>query len=1161
MRFISSIFRFQAKYLFVLLLFAVALATQQWSNIIKVLGVGQSAPQFFVSADKEGQQRGGLIALSSADEPAVELTSWQTEGVAEVTLYPINREQLLTYLLHTDDSSQVSRGFDTSSLEKVATLEHTVSRYSENPNKLVLPLTSTGMWYMQIRIGDVLDDVVIVRSRIGGVAKEHDQGLLVWGQHFETKRHLEEGTVTLYSLMNTVQVVGSGSLGSDGIATLPLPVKTDIAVLSTGDDFAVIPVNLEHLNVGYSYNRFVSSERKHSYFVFVDRPLYKPGDTLYYKAMIRDDNDARYSVAQGSALVQIYKSGNELETIYERTVPLSSLGSFDGVFNLPDTASPGQYTLKIRHASDTEDSWIWESMAQFQVDYFRKPEYSLEVGATNQTVVQGEGGEFILTGEYFSGQSLAGEDVSYTAYASSIYEYEYAQTWLEESIDTQYNYGLWSGDRVATGTVTLDSYGKAQVPLKELNIPASGSLRVITLEASYMDDSGNPVLARKNIILYPGNLSIYRAQGPYSGKVNQKYTLPIFLTARNSDSVARKPITATVTRRYWESQMVSGQKYPVYTYKDESLPEIQSQTDDQGKADLQVIPQKEGSYTVSVSVHDSERNVITKSFNFWINEYGSPWIMGQGEDQLTLSLDRATYDPGDEATVEIYSAIPDRDILVTVQRARVHRYVLVSLTGNFATIKLPIVDSDIPNVIVRANSFSTGAMQSATAPLTVARDSKRVAVTITSDKKVYGPGETVTLDIQTKDTTGDGVAAEVAVWSVDKALFELVDDTRKNIFEVFWAQRSDTTQESHSLKGINVQTAEKGGGCFVAGTAVTMADGSKRPIELVKVGESVLTRTSEQDAKLVSARVVGTHSVQESGYLILNGELQLTANHLIWVNDRWMEAGSVQVGDVLLDSDGKEVVVETVEWQQKAVTVYNLSVESQETFFAENIWVHNQKGSARTVFKDTAYWNPTVRTGIDGTARVQFKLPDNLTTWVIAGVAANERTQVGQTLSEIKVSKSLVVRPILPNIIRVGDELHASALINNFTGVEQKLDVDLTFSAGEVEQATHSAVTVIPNKPLQLAWKLKADREQSEAQITIAARGGSQDASDTVTTTMPVISYGFFEKSAGVGNGPATFPLSIPEDADPKHSNVRVALPPTMLGTLPTAMKYLIQYP
>jgi uncharacterized protein YfaS (alpha-2-macroglobulin family) len=35
----------------------------------------------------------------------------------------------------------------------------------------------------------------------------------------------------------------------------------------------------------------------------------------------------------------------------------------------------------------------------------------------------------------------------------------------------------------------------------------------------------------------------------------------------------------------------------------------------------------------------------------------------------------------------------------------------------------------------------------------------------------------------------------------------------------------------------------------------------------------------------------------------------------------------------------------------------------------------------RKAFPDTAYWNPTVHTGPDGHARVEFNFPDALTTW------------------------------------------------------------------------------------------------------------------------------------------------------------------------------------
>lgn len=86
----------------------------------------------------------------------------------------------------------------------------------------------------------------------------------------------------------------------------------------------------------------------------------------------------------------------------------------------------------------------------------------------------------------------------------------------------------------------------------------------------------------------------------------------------------------------------------------------------------------------------------------------------------------------------------------------------------------------------------------------------------------------------------------------------------------------------------------------------------------------------------------------------------------------------------------------------------------------------------RSNFKPSAYWNPSVKTGKDGTAVVSFKVPDNLTRFRISAVsAAGRRFGSGETY--ITVNKPLMLRPILPSFARTGDSFACGVLVQNFS--------------------------------------------------------------------------------------------------------------------------------
>ena len=88
----------------------------------------------------------------------------------------------------------------------------------------------------------------------------------------------------------------------------------------------------------------------------------------------------------------------------------------------------------------------------------------------------------------------------------------------------------------------------------------------------------------------------------------------------------------------------------------------------------------------------------------------------------------------------------------------------------------------------------------------------------------------------------------------------------------------------------------------------------------------------------------------------------------------------------------------------------------------------------RTDFRATAFWQPDVVTGPNGTATVSVSFPDSLTTWKATARAASSGSQFGMDATESRTSKPLIARLQAPRFFVVGDRVTLSAVINNNTG-------------------------------------------------------------------------------------------------------------------------------
>jgi uncharacterized protein YfaS (alpha-2-macroglobulin family) len=1130
------------------------------------LEAGYRSPQIYIQGGDSPFSAGGLIALASTDEPAVQIGGYNISGQAEVSIYKANLDLLTNYLTHDKDGKQTKAAPDVSTLEFLGTTNHSINTDSYEGSKVSLPLQETGIWYLKVKIGQVNADAFILRSNTGVLAKEGDNEFIFWGQSFKTKRSITEGSVTILNLKDSAVTLSSGVFDSSGIAEAPISKDADIALARFGDDVAIVPLNLKYLNVG-TYSSWSEKTRNTNYFVFTDRPLYKPGDTVYFKAILRDDDDARYSIPTGAARTRIYAGySDQNDPLFDKSLPISQDGTVSGEYVIPEDSKVGNYSLSVNTSAEEVTAWgeshFFNSTIYFDVQYYQKPEFAVDVTTDKMELIAGDKGSFKILGNYFSGQPMSGQKMKYSIYASDFYSYQYANEadTLSDTFLSDARYSFYGSNKIVEGEVELDKNGEKVITFDTKMDFNEGRNQVFSIEATLDDGSQSPSFARRNVLVYAGEFGIFREDSNYGSKINTPLEIPTILKKHIDDAgLGKVELTAKVHREEWIKYQDPKEKFPSYRKEEEDLSDIRAVTDGNGKAKFNFTPNKLGFYRFTVQAKDDRGNLVSNIFYSYVTDQDQPAYVPGGASELTVVADKQKYNPGDTAKLFFYSATQDRDIFVSFERGRMDRFNVVKLNGNKGEISVPVTGTDVPNVYVRASSFSAAALDSSYLNLSVSSLGKRVITTLTFDSKKYGPGDSANVEISTKDGLGNPVSADVALWAVDKAIFELSDNKLGNIFETFWNERGNTTEQDDSLEGIIAYSAE-GGGCFLEGTQVLMSGGKTKNIEDIKIGEYVLTRKSEDSQDLVKAKVTDIHSNEEPGYLVINRVLKVTPNHILYVNGEWKEAGNMQPGDILTDSSGNSVTVTSVEWQKAKAKVHNLTVDKYNTYFADGLFVHNQKGSPRSTFRDTAYWNPSIKTDGSGRANVSFKLPDNLTTWTVAAVAVTKDTKVGQTTEEIVVTKDVVVRPILPNIMRIGDEMIISTLVQNSTDEDREFDINLEFDSGKVTSGQFKKATVRSQSIERFGWEIIPEKENEKAKISISA-SDSSGGGDTVIQEIPVKSFGFYETTASVGDGNKVFDIALPRNIEKEKSSFTLSLSPSILGTLQSAMKYLIGYP
>lgn len=130
--------------------------------------------------------------------------------------------------------------------------------------------------------------------------------------------------------------------------------------------------------------------------------------------------------------------------------------------------------------------------------------------------------------------------------------------------------------------------------------------------------------------------------------------------------------------------------------------------------------------------------------------------------------------------------------------------------------------------------------------------------------------------------------------------------------------------------------------CFLAGTAITMADGSTLSIEDVRPTDRVMA-FEEKSERSVPAEVRAVHPARVSdGYLVVNGTIRMTRGQPVLSRGRWVAARDLRIGDSLTAPDGRGIPVTSVQAEAEPVTVYNLDLGQVGTYVAAGIVVHNK---------------------------------------------------------------------------------------------------------------------------------------------------------------------------------------------------------------------------
>lgn len=995
-------------------------------KLISVLPSQKIQATFFVDSYQNG---------SSGDQSQIKSLP------VEITTYTATPTQLLSYLVYKKDKNPLYNFVPTKTNKVISKIKSSISS-SPTQSSYALdipPLQNSGLYVVVVKNEFGAESFFIsAGTQITQVFPDQDS-MYSWTTD-QNGNTVVNTTSEFYSLRNGVKKIGTSSSNRQGIVELQKNTSDIDLVLTTNGTFTTFTKTA-------AYEQRV--ERSYQIYSYSDRPVYHPGDTVHYKAVIRQKDKGTYSLASGKMYVKFLEDYADNTNDYQE-LSIDDSGTITYDLKLPPLVTVNYQVPQIILATKNGDGTYNQINTLFlNVQAYRKPDMELDATTQKTEYISLDEAKFVASGQTLFGTPLS--NVPFT-YRVLINDYTEIQDRGYESFEDQVNSMYGQGQELTSGKGTFDKMGKANIDFST-DLQKYEQSQIATLEIT-PQIGASPSIGKSAILIHRGEFAIFFNYEDL--KSDTKNGISGSFVTMNQEN----------PRRIADAQDLSVSLYKIDSqdYQKKNLVEKQDVTQNDQRQSSFTFPKVDvGSYELLAQGKDSRGNTVSTRYSVYVSEEAAGQV-ATGQQLITLKTDKKTYKPGETATISVTANEEIKDAVVVTTTfsgtsslgfysSLITSFSKQSVNNKSLSIPLKIPKDQVQNMSVAVATVQDGTVVIGSEYITIENAAKEVSVDITFDKKITKPGELVSATITTKDQKGNPVSADTSFAVIDAAILQ-IGQNQANIFDTFYKNlQSAYVNSFDSTQGIYTYSGGGGGGCFLKGTPIRMSDGTEKNIEDVVIGDKILTRSSEFSSTLTEDTVTKTYRHVVSEYLTINDKLQVTPIHRLFVNNSWKQAKDIQIGDHLLDEYGNPILVETLDYSTGQFVVYNLTVFNAHTFFANGVYVHNDKGvGPRNNFADTVYWNPHLQTNNQGKASVTFKTPDNLTTYSSFAVSNTKDSLFGQNAVQIISKKDVTLTPTIPNFYYQGDKPVLSLLAQNNS--DEDLETVVTSTIKETNQVS-----------------------------------------------------------------------------------------------------------
>lgn len=958
--------------------------------------------------------------------------------------------------------------------------------YYESSTEIILPKLAIGHYLVYVESDSEIKNKkaegyqIITVSNLSTLVSKNDQTETYQVLHRKTGKPLENVTIEF-----ATKIVKTDASGKASFEVSNNDSYYGLVKLSKDNDTIVFLKNYIRNTQIYK----LSSDEKPSGKVqfYLDRAIYRPGQTVYYKGIAIQKNNNKTSINANTSF-KILVTDINYQNIKEFDVKTNEYGSFSGEFILPKNGLTGAFHIKAQRPDKIADSNIdyWNNVQlenatqYFIVEEYKRPKFEVTFDTKKESFQLNQPIKVKGNAIAFAGSNISDAIVKYSVTRYTTFYRNY--------------YGGDNNETLAVGETKTDGSGKFSIDF--IALPSKNNLKEqlpvfnYKIEATVTDINGETHSAETTVKVGYHDL-ILNAQIPNKIETKNKNEIILNSTNLNGEFLAAKgeiklyfvsPFSNKFKNRVLnepEVQTISAQEleklFPYEILKEDTLSKsnktllfsknIDTQKDKKLVLDF-ISNYKSGNYKIVFSAKDSFDNPIETTTNF------------------SLKQSKDKFDPSKLFTAKQLNNDPKKDGFVLVKLSSVIPELYITANGNYnskvyfennihlqnheSTIKIP-VKNEFENQ-VRLTFESVFENDAFTTDLSVALKTQqpKLELSVESFRSKLQPGtaENWSFKLNSLYTKNE---AEVLASMYDSSLDQFAKEdwnplnvvNRYNFNSAIYKTKlgfdmtylsvenlnerlpfSRMTNDEIRLKwfGFNFYNSRYG-----QALGITIADIKDKKVgsETIKgdpdavltvdepVGAGAVSAIVEEDNTVYSIAPANfkTKSVQYApGKKIVNGLTSISLSALYIID-----------GIAGTEADFQNIKREDI------LEIYVLKDKEAKDAYGEKaangvIIVTTQKAmqaltqvKARKNLSETAFFLPNLRTDSKGKVSFNFTSPEALTAWKLRLLAHNKNAVSGYLEKSVITQKELMVLPNFPRYFREKDTIVISAKISNVT--------------------------------------------------------------------------------------------------------------------------------